>query len=350
VDNSATKLLLIRYVKHLFLSNCFETLLHWPTESGIRYQFTLFTVLCVTLISGAKYCEQRVCMYVCLFVSPLAYRIQVMSPGPSSHQQQGTCLPTEPPDNLRVCVWSGIKPLSHAATMTLSSSQPDSNLVNAPSLSLDPASGISCPPTSKPSQTILFLGANLNFFYFRGQTISVHSHCSGPPVNCRWQHRLCVVVLYCIISQNPHVQIALYMLPVAVRRSTSDGNAICYVLPVLLMTSYFHITEQMDKIRDGVYIYFAEFARRRHQGRSLPSPTASCCFAIALYSPFDVLGADVWHTTQYLLVTGHNMFPASLCKTSCVLLTYSVSWYIWQIVHVSIITKESDSGIRSNGW
>ena len=58
--------------------------------------------------------------------------IQVVSPGPSSYQQQGTCLFTEPPDNHCVRVWSGIKPLSHAATMTLSSSQPDSNLTNAP--------------------------------------------------------------------------------------------------------------------------------------------------------------------------------------------------------------------------
>jgi len=31
----------------------------------------------------------------------------------------------------------------------------------------------------------------------------------------------------------------LYMLPVAVARSSFDGNAICYILPVLWMTSFF---------------------------------------------------------------------------------------------------------------
>jgi len=47
------------------------------------------------------------------------------------------------------------------------------------------------------------------------------------------------------IPQKPHVQISpnfLYMLPVAVLRSSSDGihgNAIRYVLPVLWMTSCF---------------------------------------------------------------------------------------------------------------
>jgi len=37
----------------------------------------------------------------------------------------------------------------------------------------------------------------------------------------------------------------LYMLPVAVALSSSDNNAIRYVLPVLRMTSYFHIMGQI---------------------------------------------------------------------------------------------------------
>jgi len=47
------------------------------------------------------------------------------------------------------------------------------------------------------------------------------------------------------ISQKTHVQISpdfLYMLPVAVARSSSDDSAIRYVLPVLWMTSCFHFT------------------------------------------------------------------------------------------------------------
>jgi len=43
---------------------------------------------------------------------PIKQRIEFkLSPGLSSHQQQSTCLPTEPPDNYCVRVWSGIKPL-----------------------------------------------------------------------------------------------------------------------------------------------------------------------------------------------------------------------------------------------
>jgi len=38
----------------------------------------------------------------------------------------------------------------------------------------------------------------------------------------------------------------LYMLPVAVARSFSDDSAICYVLPVLWMTSCFHIMRQIQ--------------------------------------------------------------------------------------------------------
>jgi len=51
------------------------------------------------------------------------------------------------------------------------------------------------------------------------------------------------------ISQNAHVQTSryfLYTLPVAVARSFSDDNAICYVFPVLLVTSFF---TKSDKYR-----------------------------------------------------------------------------------------------------
>jgi len=44
------------------------------------------------------------------------------------------------------------------------------------------------------------------------------------------------------VSQKSHVQIPLnflHMLPVAMARTSSDGNAICYVLPVLWMTYVF---------------------------------------------------------------------------------------------------------------
>jgi len=80
------------------------------------------------------------------------------------------------------------------------------------------------------------------------------------------------------MSQKPHVQISsnvLYMLPVAVARSSCDGNPIHCTLPGLWTTSRFQITEQMgqNQRRRICYIYFA---RWRHRGRGMPSPTASC--------------------------------------------------------------------------
>jgi len=40
-----------------------------------------------------------------------------------------------------------------------------------------------------------------------------------------------------------------FMLPVAVARSSSNDNAILYVLPVLWMTSCFHITGHISHLR-----------------------------------------------------------------------------------------------------
>jgi len=53
-------------------------------------------------------------------------------------------------------------------------------------------------------------------------------------------------------KKNPHVKTSpnfLYMLPVAVARSSSDGSAICYVIPVLWMTvtTCFHIMKRIGK-------------------------------------------------------------------------------------------------------
>jgi len=42
-------------------------------------------------------------------------------------------------------------------------------------------------------------------------------------------------------TTRPISQIFLYMLPMAVARSSSGGVVICYVFPVLWMTSYLHI-------------------------------------------------------------------------------------------------------------
>jgi len=55
------------------------------------------------------------------------------------------------------------------------------------------------------------------------------------------------VCLSAVMSQKQHVQTSgnfLYMLPVVMARSLADDNAIPHVLPVLWMTSCFHIMDQ----------------------------------------------------------------------------------------------------------
>jgi len=84
------------------------------------------------------------------------------------------------------------------------------------------------------------------------------------------------------------------MLPVAVARSSSDDIAIRYVLPVLWMTSYFHIMGPITRMKHYVVQKFAiryqldvrqlrclfEFARMRHWGKvyylRLPCYVYSC--------------------------------------------------------------------------
>jgi len=68
---------------------------------------------------------------------------------------------------------------------------------------------------------------------------------------------------------KPYAQLSpnfLYMLPVTVARSFSDGSAIRYVLPVLWMTSCFHLTARMGQ-NQRRRVCFVQFARWRNRGR-----------------------------------------------------------------------------------
>ena len=82
---------------------------------------------------------------------------------------------------------------------------------------------------------------------------------------------LCVslfVYLYARVSQKLHVRISphfLYLLPVAVARSSSDGNAVM---------SCFHMIERMGRIGNDVYVSSSSPVWR-HRGPSLPTPTVS---------------------------------------------------------------------------
>ena len=71
-------------------------------------------------------------------------------------------------------------------------------------------------------------------------------------------------------------------------RGSAFGSAIRYVFPVLRMTSCFHIMERMGQNQRRVCL--VQFARWQHQGRSLPSLTASCLCLVSL-SYFSVFGS-----------------------------------------------------------
>jgi len=74
-----------------------------------------------------------------------------------------------------------------------------------------------------------------------------------------------------------------------------DAIAISYVLPVLWMTSCFHIIEQMGQNRRR-RVCSVEFATWRHRGRSLSSPTASCLQSA-------VVAADIFMDQVYQRIT-----------------------------------------------
>ena len=78
------------------------------------------------------------------------------------------------------------------------------------------------------------------------------------------------------ISQKPPDQIAPTVFPVAMARSSSDDNAIRYVLPVLWMTSCYQTTEPMGQNR-GRRVCFVEFARWRHQSDARQRHARRCC-------------------------------------------------------------------------
>jgi len=100
---------------------------------------------------------------------------------------------------------------------------------------------------------------------------------------------LSVWLSVCLLTyQKPQVQISPNFLNVICGCSSSSANAKCYVLPVLWMTSCFHMTEWMGTSRDDVYVYFA---RRRHWGEVCCSNCILCllqfnCICLATNTKF----------------------------------------------------------------
>ena len=82
------------------------------------------------------------------------------------------------------------------------------------------------------------------------------------------------------VSQTPHVQFLpnrLYLLRVAVARSSSDDSAICYVLLVLWMTTYFYIMGSMGQNQVLRYI------SSRSPGGGAGTKSASDCILFHIW-------------------------------------------------------------------
>jgi len=124
-----------------------------------------------------------------------------------------------------------------------------------------------------------------------------------PPVGVRSiaaSVSVCLSLSICIPQKSLN-QISpnfLYVLAETVVWSSSDDNAICYVFPVLRITSCFHIMAQMGQ-NQRRWVCFVQSARWQHQSdvrqrcllvfaswrhlwRSLLSPTAS--YSVCMYS------------------------------------------------------------------
>ena len=116
---------------------------------------------------------------------------------------------------------------------------------------------------------------------------------------------------------NIHVQTSrhfLYMLPVSVAASSSHGNAIRYIRPVLWMTSCFHMKRMGQNKRRRVC--FIQFVRCRH----LPSPTASPdCFT-------DFRPHRFFWANRFLVLVLPNFFVPVPCAR--------LSWRYRQLLNV----------------
>lgn len=136
---------------------------------------------------------------------------------------------------------------------------------------------------------------------------------------------VCLSVFCPVASQKLHVKISpnfLYMLPVAVARSSSDGNARCYVLAVL-----FSYNEPMRP--ESKSTRFVHFARWRHRGRSLPFLTASSCCVLQLHLVLFCFSILVERTLASIEAMRYP--PPTASRPNCVRDVYNEDVYILSI-------------------
>jgi len=144
---------------------------------------------------------------------------------------------------------------------------------------------------------------------------------------------LCLFVGLSTRISKTRIQISpnfVYMLPVAVARSSSDD-----VLPVLRMTSCCHIWERMRRIRDDDC--FVQFARWRHRGEvcrlrlhlvgicESPRPQEAHCITHCLASTVgeDFITFLLFHLYCSNFCSLSGTVTDQECETSC-----SHSWYL----------------------
>jgi len=81
----------------------------------------------------------------------------------------------------------------------------------------------------------VFLGANLKLFYYRGHTVSTHSHCSAPPHRSTVVGNIDSVLLYCIVC------LCVFILQPKNLISVHFYSQFCSVICI------FENTEQLDQ-------------------------------------------------------------------------------------------------------
>jgi len=166
--------------------------------------------------------------------------------------------------------------------------------------------------------------------------------CTSLPIGCEVLQSVwfcvCLSICFCDclfiflsshISKKTQDQISRkfqYMLSVTVAHSYDD-NVMRYVLPVLRITSCFHIMDECKR----PHVCFVEFARWRHWGLSLPPPAASCLYIDSW--EFAMLPADFW-ITHSCLSAFTSPFGIQLdSKTATAAQTCVVDWPLGAILY-----------------
>jgi len=144
----------------------------------------------------------------------------------------------------------------------------------------------------------------------------------------------CLFVCLSVCSQNARMQVSpnfLYILPVAVARSSSDGSAICYVFPVLWMTSRCHILNGIGRIQE--YSYFSYFSSKSPCGSTGGEVCHLRLHLVQFYFQLTLclsLQSEKSRTTEILTIMDcyKTTFSKLLCVRFLMLIRFTFSLFI----------------------